>query len=233
MAERLDKVYDSADAAVADIEDGATVLVGGFISAGSPSNLIRALARSGRTGLTAVANNIGLGDLLDELCQARQLERVIATFAIRASGGRSSRFEAQYRAGEVELELSPQGTLIERIRAGGAGLGGVLTRTGVGTMIAEGKQTLEIDGEIWLLERPLRGDVALIKAWRGDRLGNLEYRLAGRNFNPVMATAADLVIAEVEELVEPGEIDPQRVGTPAVYVDRVVRCDPIEVRWDG
>ena len=100
-------------------------------------------------------------------------------------------------------------------------------------MIAEGKQTLEIDGEIWLLERPLRGDVALIKAWRGDRLGNLEYRLAGRNFNPVMATAADLVIAEVEELVEPGEIDPQRVGTPAVYVDRVVRCDPIEVRWDG
>ena len=227
------EVFDTPDAAVADISDGATILVGGFVSAGTPSNLILALKRGGQTGLTAVANNIGLGDLLDELCEERQLSKVIATFAIRASGTRSSRFEAQYRAGEAELELVPQGTLIERLRAGGAGLGGVLTKTGLGTMMAEGKQVLELDGEDWLLERPLRGDVALLKAWRGDRRGNLQYRLAGLNFNPVMATAADLVIAEVEEIVEAGEIPPELVGTPGVYVDRLVQCEPIPVRWEG
>lgn len=227
------EVCETPDDAVAGIGDGASVMVGGFISAGSPSNLIRALVRAGPTGLTAIANNIGLGDLLDELCEQRQLARVIATFAIRASGGRTSRFERQYRAGEVELELVPQGTLIERIRAGGAGLGGVLTRTGLDTVIAEGKQTLEIDGEEWLLERPLHADAALLKAHRADTLGNLEYRLAGLNFNPVMATAAELVIAEVEEIVEPGEIPPERVGTPAVFVDRIVACPPIPVRWEG
>jgi len=226
-------VLDSPELAVADIPDGATILVGGFVSAGTPSNLILALKRTGQTGLTAVANNIGLGDLLDELCEDRQLARVIATFAIRASGTRSSRFEAQYRAGEAELELVPQGTLIERLRAGGAGLGGVLTRTGLGTMMADGKETIEIDGERWLLERPLHGDAALIKAWRGDRQGNLQYRLAGLNFNPVMATAADLVIAEVEEIVEAGEIPPEQIGTPGIYVDRLVQCEPVPVRWDG
>ena len=217
------EVFDTPDAAVSDIPDRATILVGGFVSAGTPSNLILALKRGGQTGLTAVANNIGLGDLLDELCEERQLAKVIATFAIRASGTRSSRFEAQYRAGEAELELVPQGTLIERLRAGGAGLGGVLTKTGLGTMMTEGKQVLELDGEPWLLERPLRGDVALIKAWRGDRQGNLQYRLAGLNFNPVMAT----------ELVEPGDIPPDLVGTPGVYVDRLVQCEPVPVRWDG
>lgn len=227
------EVCETPDDAVAGIGDGTSVMVGGFISAGSPSNLIRALARAGPTGLTAIANNIGLGDLLDELCERRQLARVIATFAIRASGGRTSRFERQYRAGEVELELVPQGTLIERIRAGGAGLGGVLTRTGLDTVIAEGKRTIEIEGERWLLERPLRADAALLKAARADTLGNLEYRLAGLNFNPVMATAAELVIAEVEEIVEPGEIPPERVGTPAVFVDRIVACPPIPVRWEG
>ena len=227
------KYFDTTDDAVADLADGATILVGGFVSAGTPSNLIRAVRRSGRRNLTAVANNIGLGDLLDELCEDRQLARVIATFAIRASGSRRSRFETLYHAGEVELELVPQGTLIERLRAGGAGLGGVLTRTGLGTMMAEGKQTIELDGEEWLLERPLRGDVALIKARRADRLGNLQYRLAGRNFNPVMATAADLVIAEVEEIVEPGQIPADQIGTPAIYVDRIVQCEPIPVRWEG
>lgn len=227
------EIFDTSDAAVADIPNDVTILVGGFVSAGTPSNLILALKRSGQTGLTAVANNIGLGDLLDELCEDRQLAKVIATFAIRASGTRSSRFEAQYRAGEAELELVPQGTLIERLRAGGAGLGGVLTKTGLGTMMAEGKQILELDGERWLLERPLRGDIALLKAWRGDRQGNLQYRLAGLNFNPVMATAADLVIAEVEEIVEPGQIAPESVGTPGIYVDRLVQCEPIPVRWDG
>ncbi len=229
----IDKVWNSPDAAVADIPDGAVLLVGGFVSAGTPSNLIRAVRRSGRRELTAVANNIGLGDLLDELCEDRQLAHVIATFAIRASGGRTSRFEELYHAGKVGLELVPQGTLIERLRAGGAGLGGVLTKTGLGTMMAEGKQIVEIDGEDWLLERPLRGDVALIKAWRADRLGNLQYRLAGRNFNPVMATAADLVIAEVEEIVEPGQIPADQVGTPALYVDRIAQCEPIPVRWEG
>lgn len=229
----LAEVFETPDAAVADVPNGASVLVGGFVSAGTPSNLIRALTRTGQTNLTAIANNIGLGDLLDELCEQRQLAKVIATFAIRASGSRRSRFETQYHNGEVELELVPQGTLIERIRAGGAGLGGVLTQTGLGTMIAEGKQTVEIDGQTWLLERPLRADVALLKAWRGDRHGNLQFQLAGRNFNPVMATAADLVIAEVEQLVEPGEIDPADVHVPAVYVDRIVRCDPIPVRWEG
>ena len=227
------QVVETPDEAVAGIADGATVMFGGFISAGSPSNLIRALVRSGPTGLTAVANNIGLGDLLDELCEQHQLARVIATFAIRASGSRSSRFERQYRDGQVELELVPQGTLIERIRAGGAGLGGVLTRTGLGTIAAQGKQTIEIDGEEWLLERPLRADAALLKAARADTLGNLEYRLAGLNFNPVMASAADLVVAEVEQIVEPGQIPPERVGTPAVFVDRVVACAPIPVRWEG
>ncbi len=227
------QVVETPDEAVAGIADGATVMFGGFISAGSPSNLIRALVRSGPTGLTAVANNIGLGDLLDELCEQRQLARVIATFAIRASGARSSRFERQYRDGQVELELVPQGTLIERIRAGGAGLGGVLTRTGLGTIVAQGKQIIEIDGQEWLLERPLRADAALLKAARADTLGNLEYRLAGLNFNPVMASAADLVIAEVEQIVEPGQIPPERVGTPAVFVDHIVACPPIPVRWEG
>ena len=227
------EVFDTPDAAVADIPDGSTILVGGFVSAGTPSNLILALKRTGQTGLTAVANNIGLGDLLDELCEDRQLTKVIATFAIRASGTRSSRFEDQYRAGLAELELVPQGTLIERLRVGGAGLGGVLTKTGLGTVMADGKQVLALDDEEWLLERPLRGDVALLKAWRGDRQGNLQYRLAGMNFNPVMATAADLVIAEVEEIVEPGQISPEQVGTPGIFVDRLVQCEPVPVRWDG
>lgn len=226
-------IYETPDAALDGVEDGTTLMVGGFVSAGSPSNLILALQRRGTRGLTAIANNIGLGDRLDDLCEDRQLTKMIASFAIRASGGRRSRFEEQYHAGEVELDLVPQGTLAERIRAGGAGIGGFLTRTGLGTPLADGKRELEVEGQRYLLEYPLRADVALIKATRADRLGNLVYREAGRNFNPVMATAADLVIAEVEEIVEPGELDSERIGTPAVYVDRVVRCDPVEVRWFG
>ena len=226
-------VYETPDDALEGVRDGATVMVGGFVSAGSPSNLILALKRRGTRELTAIANNIGLGDLLDELCEGRQLRRMIASFAIRASGGRRSRFEELYQAGEVELELVPQGTLAERIRSGGAGIGGFLTRTGLGTPLAEGKRELEVGGERYLLELPLRADVALLRAERADRLGNLVYREAGRNFNPVMATAADLVICEVGEIVEPGELDPERIGTPAVYVDRLVRCDPVEVRWTG
>lgn len=227
------KVYTTPDEALFDLDDGASVMVGGFVSGGSPSNLILALQRRGVRELTAIANNIGLGDKLDVLAESRQLAKVIATFAIRASGTRQSHFEQQYHRGEVELELVPQGTLAERIRSGGAGLGGVLTRTGLGTSMADGKETLEVDGEPYLLEKPLRADFALIKAYRGDSLGNLVYRRAGRNFNPVMATAADVVIAEVEELVEPGELDPESVETAAIFIDRIVQCEPVQVRWDG
>lgn len=226
-------IYDTPDAALDGVSDGARVMVGGFVSASSPTNLIFALKRRGTRNLTAIATNIGFGDRLDELCEDRQIAKAIASFAVRASSARASRFEEQYRAGEVELELVPQGTLAERIRAGGAGIGGFLTRTGVGTQVAEGKDVLSWQGEEWLLERPLRADVAILKAHRADRLGNLCYRMAGRNFNAVMATAADLVIVEVEEIVETGELAPQEIHTPAVYVDRIVRCDPVEVRWDG
>ena len=229
----IDKSVASPDDALHDVFDGATIMFGGFVSAGTPSNLILALKRRGTQRITGIANNIGLGDLLDELCEHRQLAKFIATFAIRASGARASRFEEQYRKGEVELELAPQGTFVERIRAGGAGLGGVLTRTGLGTVVQDGKQVVSIDGVDYLLERPLHADFAFLKAYRGDRLGNLEYRKAGRNFNPVMATAAGVVIAEVEEIVEPGEIDPESVGTPGVYVDRIVRCASVPVRWEG
>ena len=229
----IDKVFASPDEALHDVFDGATIMFGGFVSAGSPSNLIVALQRRGTQRITAIANNIGLGDNLDVLCEQRQIAKVIATFAIRASGARQSLFEQQYGRGEVELELVPQGTFVERIRAGGAGIGGFLTRTGLGTLAQEGKQVLTVDGTEYLLEQPLRADLALIKAYKADRMGNLVYRKAGRNFNPVMATAASLVIAEVEEVVETGELDPELIGTPAVYVDRVVQCARVPIRWYG
>ena len=172
-------IYDTPDAALDGVSDGARVMVGGFVSASSPTNLIFALKRRGTRDLTVMATNIGFGDRLDELCEDRQIAKAIASFAVRASSARASRFEEQYRAGEVELELVPQGTLAERIRAGGAGIGGFLTRTGVGTQVAEGKDVLSWQGEEWLLERPLRADVAILKAHRADRLGNLSYRMAG------------------------------------------------------
>jgi 3-oxoacid CoA-transferase A subunit len=185
----------------------------------------------GTTGLTGIANNIGLGDRIDDLCEKRQLRKMIASFAIRASGARSSRFEAQYRAGEVELELVPQGTLAERIRAGGAGIGGFYTPTGAGTPMAEGKEIRVIDGREQVLEYGLRADFAFVRANRGDRAGNLSFRMAERNFNAVMATAADVVIAEVEELVETGEIETERVDVPGIYIDRIVQGARHEARW--
>jgi 3-oxoacid CoA-transferase A subunit len=208
-------------------------MFGGFVSAGSPSNLILALQRRGTKRITGIANNIGLGDKLDLLCEQRQLAKMIATLAIRASGARESLFEEQYRRGEVELELVPQGTFVERIRAGGAGIGGFLTPTGLGTLVQEGKQVMNVDGVDYLLEKPLHADFAFVKAAKADRLGNLVYRMAGRNFNPAMATAADVVIAEVEQVVEVGELDPESIGTPGLYVDRVVPCEPIPIRWYG
>jgi len=227
------KIVATPDEAVAGITDGSTIMFGGFISAGTPTNLIRALVRRGVRDITGIANNIGLGDELDSLCEMRQLRRVIASFAVRASGGRRSRFEEQYRAGEIELELSPQGTLAERIRAGGAGVAAFYTRTGAGTPVAEGKEVREWDGERYILETALTADVALLKAHRADAYGNLTYRGAARNFNVAMATAARTVIVEVDEIVETGAIDPQHVVTPGVYVDRIVRCDTIPVRWDA
>jgi 3-oxoacid CoA-transferase A subunit len=227
----INKIYPDADSALEGIEDGATIMFGGFASAGSPSNLILALKRRGTRGLTGIANNIGLGDKLDELCEAHQLRKMIASFAIRATGTRHSLFEEQYKRGEVELELVPQGTLAERMRAAGAGIPGFYTATGVGTMIAEGKETKGFDGREYLLERSLGADFALIKADSADGLGNLTYHGTGRNFNPVMATAAKTVIAEVGGVVAPGELDPEQIVTPGIYVDRIVRCNPISIRW--
>lgn len=226
------KIVATPDEAVADIPDGAVIMFGGFVSAGTPTNVIRALVRRGVRNLTGIANNIGLGDELDSLCEHRQIRSFIASFAIRASGGRRSHFEQQYRAGEVSLELVPQGTLAERIRAGGAGITAFYTKTGVGTPVAEGKEVREFDGERHLLETALPADYALLKAHRADAWGNLVYRGTGRNFNVPMATAARTVIVEVDEIVEPGAIDAQHVVTPGVYVDRIVRCDTVPVRWE-
>jgi 3-oxoacid CoA-transferase A subunit len=226
-----DKVFPSADAALADIADGATIMFGGFVSAGSPTNLIRALVRRGVRDITGIANNIGLGDEVDSLCEGRQLRKMITSFAIRASGGRESAFERQWRAREVELELVPQGTLAERIRAGGAGIPAFYTPTGAGTVAAEGKETRILDGRECVLEMALTADVALLQARAADRWGNLIYHGAGRNFNVPMATAARLVIVEVEELVEVGMLDPERIVTPGVYIDRIVQCDPVAIRW--
>jgi 3-oxoacid CoA-transferase A subunit len=226
------KVYESPDAALADISDGVSIMFGGFVSAGTPTNLIRALVRRGVRGITGIANNIGLGDELDTLCESRQLRKMIASFAIRASGARASRFEQQWRAGEVELELVPQGTLAERIRAGGAGIPAYYTPTGAGTVVADGKESRVLDGRECVLERALTADVALLKAHRADEWGNLTYHGAGRNFNVPMATAARLVIVEVEEIVPTGALDPEAIVTPGVYVDRIVRCDAIATRWE-
>jgi len=227
----IDKVFANAEAAIADIPDNVTILFGGFASAGSPTTLILALQKKGVRGITGVANNIGLGDRLDVLCEQHQIKKMIATFAIRASGARRSLFEEQYRRGEVELEVVPQGTLAERLRAAGAGIGGFYTRTGVGTPVAEGKEVRVINGEEYLLELPLHGDYALIKAARADRMGNLTYHASGRNFNVPMATAARTVIAEVDELVEVGELDPEAIVTPGIYVDRVVVGERHQIRW--
>ena len=225
------KVYGSAAAAVAAVFDGASIMIGGFVTAGTPANLVLALKAQGTTGLTVIGNNIGFGDQVDELCEGRQVRKAIASFAIRASGARRSRFEEQYRRGEVELELVPQGTLAERIRAGGAGIAAFYTPTGAGTAMAEGKESREFEGREHLLERGLRADFAFVKAHRADTAGNLVYRGASRNFNAIMATAADVVIAEVDEIVPVGDLDPESIVTPGVYVDRIVQGERHEARW--
>ena len=214
------QVCADADEAVAGVEDGATVLVGGFGMAGMPVELIDALIRQGASELTVVSNNAGNGDTgLAALLAKGRVRRIVCSFPRQSD---SWVFDRLYREGRIELEVVPQGTLAERIRAAGAGIGAFFSPTGVGTPLAEGRETREIGGRTYVLEYPIRGDVALIGAHRADRMGNLVYRKTARNFGPVMATAATTVVAQVGEIVEVGAIDPEAVVTPSIYVDRIV-----------
>jgi 3-oxoacid CoA-transferase subunit A len=212
------KLYESADAAVADIKDGATLVVGGFGLCGNPENLITALHRRGVKRLTIVSNNCGTTDQgLGVLLAAHQVRKMVSSYV-----GENKIFEQQYLSGELEVELVPQGTLAERCRAGAAGIGGFYTPTGVGTQVAEGKETRTLGGREYLLELPIRGDFALIKAWKADALGNLVFRRTARNFNGCMAGAAPVTIAEVEEIVPVGALDPDAIHVPSIYVQRLV-----------
>ncbi|MEU4236143.1 3-oxoacid CoA-transferase subunit A [Actinoplanes sp. NPDC026619] len=212
--------FDSPASAVTGIADGSTVLIGGFGMAGMPVQLIDALIASGAGDLTVVSNNAGNGDTgLAALLAAGRVRKVICSFPRQTD---SWVFDGLYRAGKIELEVVPQGNLAERMRAAGAGIGAFYSPTAVGTPLAEGKETREIDGRTYVLEYPIKGDVALIGAYRSDRMGNLVYRKTARNFGPVMATAASLVIVQVNEIVETGTLDPEAVVTPSIYVDRVV-----------
>jgi len=213
----MDKRVANADAAIADLKDGATILMGGFGLCGIPENLIEAVRRKGTRDLTVVSNNAGVADYgIGLLLETRQVRKMIATYV-----GENKLFEKLVLAGEMEVELNPQGTLIERLRSGGAGIPAFYTPTGVGTMVAEGKEEREFAGRRYLLERALRGDFAFIKAWKGDRWGNLIYRRTARNYNPIMATAADKVIAEVEEIVDLGALEPDHIHTPGIFVDAI------------
>jgi 3-oxoacid CoA-transferase subunit A len=214
----IDKVVESADAAVRDVFEGATLVVGGFGLCGIPENLIAALVRKGVGGLTAVSNNCGVDDWgLGLLLKSRQIRRMVSSYV-----GENAEFERQFLSGELEVELVPQGTLAERMRAGGAGIPAFYTPAGVGTLVAQGKETKVFDGREYLLERSVVGDFSLVAAWKADRLGNLVYRKAARNFNPMAITAGRIAIAEVEELVPAGALDPECIHTPGVFVNRIV-----------
>jgi 3-oxoadipate CoA-transferase, alpha subunit len=214
-------ICDSVAAAVEGIADGSTVLIGGFGMAGMPVQLIDALIDQGATDLTVVSNNAGNGDTgLAALLAEGRVRKMVCSFPRQSD---SWVFDGLYRAGRIELEVVPQGNLAERMRAAGAGIGAFYSPTAVGTPLAEGKETREIDGRTYVLELPIRGDVALIGAHRSDRMGNLVYRKTARNFGPVMATAATTVVAQVSEVVETGALDPESVVTPSIYVDRVVQ----------
>jgi len=222
----MDKRIASADAAIAKLRDGATILMGGFGLCGIPENLIAAVRRKGTKNLTVVSNNAGVDDFgIGLLLQQRQVKKMVSTYV-----GENKLFERLVLSGELEVELNPQGTLSERLRAGGAGIPAFYTPTGYGTMVAEGKETREFDGRMYVMERGLRGDFAFIKAWKGDRWGNLIYRKTARNFNPMMATAADYVIAEVEELVDIGRLAPDQIHTPGIFVDAVFEGAKYEKR---
>jgi 3-oxoacid CoA-transferase subunit A len=212
------KVINSFSEAVSDIQDGSTIIVGGFGLSGIPEFLIQALKEKGSKDLTIVSNNCGVDDWgLGLLLANRQIKKMVSSYV-----GENKIFEQQFLSGELEVELTPQGTLAERIRAGGAGIPGFYTATGVGTPIAEGKETKQFNGKTYLLEEGIAGDFALVKAWKADTLGNLVFRKTARNFNPLAAMAGKITIAEVEEIVEPGELDPDQIHTPGVYVQRLL-----------
>ena len=218
----VSKIVASAGEAVGDIRDGATILVGGFGNAGMPARLMDALIAHGARNLTIVSNNAGTGETgLAALLKAKRVKKIVCSFPRQAD---SYVFDALYRAGEIALEVVPQGNLVERIRAAGAGIGAFYTPTGAGTMLADGKETRTIDGRDYVLEYPIRGDVAIIKAAKADRWGNLIYRKTARNFGPVMAMAAACTIAQVDEVVELGALDPEAIVTPGIFVHRVVQA---------
>ncbi len=226
----MNKVYPNARAAIDDIPDGAVIMAGGFGLCGNPENCIAALKEKGVKNLTIISNNCGTtDDGLGILLKNKQVKKMVSSYV-----GENKEFERQFLAGELEVELVPQGTLAERIRAGGAGIGGFYTPTGYGTQIAEGKETRVIDGVHYVLELPLKADYTIIRAWKGDKAGNLVYRKTARNFSPLMAAAGRITIAEVEHLVEVGELDPDEIHTPQIYVQRIFQGEnyrkPIEQR---
>src|SRR5581483_9035083 len=222
----MNKVVASAEEAIRDINDGAVLMVGGFGLCGIPENLIKALAAKGVRNLTTISNNAGVDEFgLGALLKNKQIRKHIGSYV-----GENKMFERMVLSGELELELNPQGTLAERIRAGGAGIPAFYTPTGYGTVVAEKKETRDFDGRMYVMEHALRADFALIKAWKGDRWGNLVFRKTARNFNPMMATAGKITIAEVEHLVDPGDIDPDQVHTPSVYVQRIFQGIDYEKR---
>jgi 3-oxoacid CoA-transferase subunit A len=215
----MDKVFASAMDATFDVTDGATIMSGGFGLCGNPENLILALCERRVGGLTVISNNCGTDEFgLGPLLRDRQIKKMISSYV-----GENKNFESQFLSGELEVELNPQGTLAERIRAGGAGIPAFFTATGFGTVVADGKETRQFDGRDYVMERALSADFALVKAWRGDRHGNLIFRKTAKNFNSIMATAGRITIAEVEELVEPGELDPDQVHTPGIFVQRILQ----------
>jgi len=217
---------DAASALDGVLFDGMTIMAGGFGLCGIPENLITALRDSGTQGITAISNNAGVDDFgLGLLLQTRQIKKMVSSYV-----GENKEFERQYLAKELALEFNPQGTLAERIRAGGAGIPGFYTKTGVGTLIAEGKEHKDFNGETYIMETGLVADVALIKAWKGDKEGNLIFRKTARNFNPMMATAGKITIAEVEELVEIGTLDPDQIHTPGIFVQRIILSENLEKR---
>jgi 3-oxoacid CoA-transferase subunit A len=223
----INKVYPNAQAAFAGLlRDGMMIMAGGFGLCGIPDALIEAIRESGVKDLTFISNNAGVDEAgLGILLQTRQIKKMISSYV-----GENATFAKQYLAGELEIEFNPQGTLAERIRAGGAGIPAFFTKTGVGTEISKGKEVREFDGSHYVMERGLFADIAIVHAWKGDTEGNLVYRKTARNFNPIMATAAAMVVVEVEHLVEPGEIDPDHIITPGIFVNRIVKLDQVTKR---
>jgi len=220
----INKVVATADEALRDLRDDMTLVVGGFGLCGIPENLIAAVVRRGVKGLTCVSNNAGVDDWgLGLLLQTRQIRKMVSSYV-----GENAEFERQYLAGELEVEFVPQGSLAERMRAGGAGIPAFFTPAGFGTVVAEGKETKEFDGKSYVMERGIVGDFSLVAAWKGDRLGNLVYRKSARNFNPMAASAGKICVAEVEILVEAGQLDPDHIHTPGIFVQRLVVADRVK-----